>query len=117
MKEYEIINPSDECYLSGDNFEAVAAACLFLGRGQYALREKDGKGEMPLFLFGASHDVWWKENFNRTFDEYMDTKPHLAIAKVFGTFRYSHGRSSMNNIGKAAKQYAKAFRDAGKERV
>lgn len=112
-QEYEVINPSDECYITGGG-EELAAACVFLGRGKYALRAEDGTEGCPLFLFGGFNE-WWTETFGRTFDAYMETKPHEAIAKVLETFRYQGERSSMNNIGKAAQRTADALRIKAKE--
>jgi hypothetical protein len=111
--EYEIINPSDKCYLTGAG-EPLAGAGLFLGRGKYALRGKNGEEGLPLFLFGGIED-WWKATFGRSFDSYMDTKPHAAIADVLDTFRYAGERSSMNDIGKAAKANARALRAKAQE--
>lgn len=111
--EYEIINPSDKCFLTGAG-EPLAAACLFLGRGRYALRDKAGNEGCPLFLFGG-HDVWWQETFGRTFDAYMNTKPYNEIAVVLETFRYDGQRSSLKNIGKAAKTTARSLRAKAKE--
>lgn len=112
--EYEIINPSDECYLTGAG-EPLAAACVILGRGAYALKDKKGDTDAcPLFLLGGVDD-WWKKTFGRTLSEYLDTNPWAAMADVFDTFRYARTRSSMNNIGKAAKEYATAMRKRAKE--
>lgn len=105
----EVINPSDEVYLTGEG-EALAAAGLFLGRGQYGLQDKaTGKEFMPIFMFGGT-DEWWTKTFGRTFSAYMDTKPHEEIAKVLDTLEYAGERSSMTDIGKNAKSNAHALR-------
>lgn len=111
-REWEIINPSDECYISGEG-EALAAAGVVLGRGKYALKAEDGTEALPLFLFGGEKalDEWWRKTYGRSFNDYLDTKPWAAIADVLETFRYAGERSSMNNIGNAAKVYAKSMRD------
>lgn len=108
MKRYEIINPSDECYLSGNDLEAVCAAGLMLGKGKYGINEVDGDEAMPIFLFGG-HDEWWQGKFGHVFADYFVEKNYAAVAAVLKTFRYASTRSSMNNIGKAAKANAKAL--------
>ncbi|MDD5301468.1 MAG: hypothetical protein PHS14_00050 [Elusimicrobia bacterium] len=112
-REWEIINPSDECYITGEG-ESLAAAGLLLGRGNYGLRDKDGHEGLPIFLLGGV-DEWWTKTYGRTFVAYMDTKPYLDIAAVLDTFRYQGERSSMNNIGKTAQRTADTLRIKAKE--
>lgn len=111
--EYEVINPSDKCYLTGAG-EALCAAGIFLGRGRYGLCDKDGNEGLPIFLFGGL-DEWWVKQYGHAFEAYMDTKPYAAIADVLATFRYAGERSSMNDIGAAAKNIVKSLRLKAKE--
>ena len=105
---YEIINPSDKCFVSGDNFEAVCAAVALLGEGRYALESEDTKTTMPFFMFGGL-DEWWVEKFGRKFQAYFDSAKS-DIATVLDTFKYNGERSSMNNIGAYAERLAKRLR-------
>lgn len=104
----EVINPSDECYLTGEG-EALAAAGLFLGEGAYALLDEDGNEVLP-FLPGGIHE-WWLKTYGRTFRAYLETRPHEAIAAVLETFEYARERTSQNNIAARAKSYANALRE------
>ncbi|ENV14705.1 hypothetical protein F965_00051 [Acinetobacter schindleri NIPH 900] len=75
---FEIINPSDECTMQGDNLEVLAVACCLIGSGRYALKGLDTEESVPMFIFGG-HDEWFSEKFGRKFDESMDkvTKDHM----------------------------------------
>lgn len=114
MKKYEIINPSDKCFISGDNAEMVAAAGLFLGNGKYSIVGDDGKRIGIFAPFGLTDDGLnkaWSEEFGRTFEDLLSAEPWDALADVLDTFQYASERSSMNNIGSRAKSLAKSFRD------
>ena len=107
----EIINPSDCCYLSGDDQEALSLACVVLGGGRYALNEVGtGKQITPIFMFGGFEE-WWKKTFGHEPPE-MTAETKLKIADVLDTLEYAGERSSMNNIGARAKEYAEQFREA-----
>ena len=109
--KFEIINPSDKCFIEGD-FLSCALTTVVLSNGKYGLVEVDehdnrienGK-EMPIFLFGG-HDEWFKENFGKAFEECSHVMDYKSCADALNTFRYRHERSSMNNIGKIAKEHA-----------
>lgn len=68
MKTYKLVNPSDAYTLLADDFEVATAACLLLGRGQYALKPEGHDGEgVPIFLFGGAGD-WIVERFKCDLD-------------------------------------------------
>lgn len=120
MTEYEIINPSDVCFIKGTDLEAICAAGVFLGRGLYGLNHAEtGEKLLPMFSFDGpgAMDAWWRERFGSTFDEYMDTWPQLKIAEVLETFRYKVERTSLNNIGKEAKVLAEKLRLRHREKA
>ena len=111
-RRLEIINPSDKCWLFTDDTEAACAGVVFIGGGKYALRDDNDDSVLPLFIMGTEEDInnWWKEKFNRTLQEYMETKPSKQIADALDTFKYAGSRSSMNNIGAAAQAFSKQCR-------
>lgn len=133
---FEIINPSDHYTLESDSHEAACLACCLLGHGRYALRGVDTELECPLFIFGG-HDEWFKGTFGADFEACLErNKPAIADAMesvVIGnrtdylealrliddpdkrkewiaSWNERH-RSSMNNIGGRAVQYAEAIRE------
>jgi len=115
MTECKIINPSDECFMAGDDREALCAAGVFLGRCAYGLKStKDGSEVLPIFITGGWNE-WWLKTFGHKFEDYTDTKPHEKIAKVLDTFRYARERGSINDIGKFAKHCAEGLRRRAKE--
>jgi hypothetical protein len=108
----EIVNPSDGCSISGDNQEALALACILLGSGQYALSGENGEKVCPLMLFGGGPE-WYEKSFGRSIDAGLEAIEQ-EVAAVLETFKYHDGRSSMNNIGKRAKEIAKKLRAKSK---
>lgn len=114
MRKFEIINPSDKCFLFGDNLLAVSVACLFLGEGRYALREMGGDFEMPIFLFGG-HDEWLQKEFGTTVESYLISGRDDDLAAALESFQYDGARSSMNNIGARAKSMAESIRAKQKQ--
>lgn len=104
--EYEIANPSDMCFVSHDEPAVVAATVTLLGNGMYPC------GKLPtLYMFGGDPDTQFKEQFGVTLKEMVEDKEYCRkIADCFDSFRYASERSSMNNIGERAKQFAGAFK-------
>lgn len=113
--KYEIINPSDKCFITCDN-EKVAKFCvILLGNGMYGLRQENGETVDGCFrLFDT------EENLNADFDGSFEQfgKDHAQeIANCFKTFEYASDRTSLNNIGALAARLTKNFeRIAGGER-
>jgi len=137
-KTFEIINPSDECYLIGE-FAPVSVATILLGRGAYGAECIDNEElKMPLFLLADMDDVdkWFVGQFGTNFDDtlqqykadvvdvlesfvYGDIGNYqLALAHIpdegkadfRGAWRDKY-RSSMNNIGANADWWAKKLRE------
>lgn len=136
---YEIINPSDKYTIKGD-LKTTALATVMLGRGAYGLHTQKGETAMPIFLFGDP-DTWFIEQFGQTLQQVSDTTDDSILADVFdsvliGGFKERHTyelglsliegeekreqwwsawhearRSSMNDIGGAAHNYAKKLRE------
>lgn len=132
----EIINPSDAYTIDATDKAAACAATLILGCGKYGLRGEQGEDVMGIFLFGG-HDEFWKKEFGGTVAEYLTAhKPEVRRALesvVIGTFsdrRFffetiealtqdqrqkwvekwnDRKRSSMNDIGGRARNYAEAL--------
>jgi hypothetical protein len=106
---YELVNPSDHIIIDHDDFEAVAAAALIIGKGKYGIKDEKGETAMPIFLFGGTEE-WVKETFNKTLEELiMMDLPRLAAA--LEKFHAPHP-TSLNNIVGYAHSYAKKVREA-----
>jgi hypothetical protein len=103
MQKYEIINPSDLCYVTGE-FLPVSAAVALLGNAKYGAESADGKNKMPIFILGGFSE-WFLDTFKTSFTDYFDTHKQ-EIIDVLKTFEYAGERSSMNDIGKYAKRLA-----------
>lgn len=119
-RKYEIINPSDKCYITAEKATACMAA-LYLGKGKYGLSDAEtGEDVLPIFLFGSDKalDQWAVDNYGELFGEFakkQNANP-AKLAEAFESFKYPHERSSMNNIGAYAASLAKHFRaEATKE--
>lgn len=132
----EIINPSDSYTLRTDDFLCGAVAVAILGEGYYGLRNLDTQESSPV-LFGW--DEWLKEQDILDLSEYIrqneerlaDVLDSIIIGdktdreeieaalkfipaserKEFLEKRHDHRRSSMNDIGRAARDLAKVLRD------
>lgn len=104
MSKYEIINPSDKCFIYADDVRLAKIACLYLGNGFYGLRDENGEAIMHPFD-DVETATEMKESEIKTFID--DNK--IALAKVFRSFEYEGERTSLNNIGKTAEQYAVAL--------
>ena len=102
VQRYEIINPSDLCYVSGE-FLPVSAAVALLGNAQYGAEStEDCTNKMPIFIFGGFSE-WFLDTFKISFSDYFDAHKQ-EIVDVLKTFEYDGERSSMNDIGKYAKR-------------
>jgi hypothetical protein len=109
--KFEISNPSDKAFVESDNFETACLAICILGGGHYGLKQVDGDKRMPIFILGGC-DEFFKETFNKSFEESINSANKSELAKVLETVSLAGERSSMNNIVKSAGQYAKALREA-----
>jgi len=116
--KYEIINPSDECFLSSDDPKVVAACIGIVGGGAYGCKGEDGSSLPTMFLFGGDVNVTWKDYFGVTFDEFMKTENVYGLmADCFDTFYYPSERSSLNNIGAACKSMGEQCRKIAESKV
>lgn len=98
--KFEIINPSDKCFMIAEDLMVAAIAVSLLSEGKYALEGVDNDKEVPLFLFGG-HDEWFKNQFDLSFEEAMlvvvsEKKPQLISA--LESIEYESERGSLNNI-------------------
>lgn len=113
---YEIINPSDKCFLRADSDIVASAATIILGNGAYGLRDERDRSLPCMFLFGGDPDAAWKDRFGITFSEYIGKPESLsAMADCLATFRYAGERSSLNNIGAAAAALEKRLRNRAEQ--
>jgi hypothetical protein len=110
MKEYEISNPSDKCFITGEPL-IVSLCVTILGNGHYPC------DDLPtFFLFGGDPEKSFMEKFNIGFEENFKNPDTLdKMGDCFDSFRYASERSSMNNIGKRAEQNSKAVKARAKQ--
>jgi hypothetical protein len=109
--KYEIVNPSDQCFLSSDDPKVVAACVAIMSEGAYGCKGEDGSSLPTMFIFGGDVNATWKDYFGITFDEFMKTdNVYGLMADCFDTFYYSSERSSLNDIGAACKSMGKRCR-------
>src|SRR5437773_974725 len=66
MSLYNIVNMSDPYTIEAVSLDVAFVACLFLGSGQYAFEQLDGKEGVPLFIFGGTEE-WCREHLNEGF--------------------------------------------------
>lgn len=113
--KFNVINPSDPYTMEADDLEIAAVAVSILGNGKYPLEGlDDARGQdVPPFLFGG-HDEWFTEKFGGTYEQIAEraiTTRADALARAFESVTLqSERRSSMNNIGGRAAEYARAVR-------
>ncbi len=134
----EIINPSDPYTLRCDDFMVAAVAILILGRGKMGLKELGGEERQSPVLFGWEE---WLESFGVSLDEYVPLH-YEQMAAIFDTVligsdrkqaedtaaiiqpdkledwllgRHDSERSSLSDIGGAARQYAEFWRENAEE--
>lgn len=100
--KYEIINPSDKCFISSDNERVAKFCCLLLGNGMYGLKNaQTGEDVFGIHLFNFSEEEIIEE-FGEPLQEFL-YHYKVLIADCFLSFAYESERTSVNNIGEAAK--------------
>lgn len=102
--KYEIINPSDKCFIEAESDTVAALVGNALGNGYYGVRDENGKAVLHIMQSVS-------EAVNMTEDElsaFIDSH-HREIRKAFESFRYASERTSLNNIEARAQAYARAF--------
>ena len=106
--KYEIINPSDKCYISSENEKVAKYSCLLIGNGKYGLKNVEtGESVLSIYLFGISKGeilIEFGEPLEDFFEHYKK-----EIAECMNTFEYARERTSLNNIGATAKFFYKAI--------
>ena len=81
--KYEIINPSDKCFITAHDERLAKIACAVLGQGWYGLRYQDGDTVMyPLQPLDEALGVGEDE-----IKEIID-RNRGALADVFSSFEY-----------------------------
>lgn len=104
MVKYEIINPSDKCYISSGNEKVAKFCCLLLGEGKYGLENAEtGADVLPIYLFGISEQVIIEE-FGESLADFLKHNKK-DIIECLDTFEYASERTSLNNIGARAKLF------------
>lgn len=129
----EIVNPSDPYTIEHDDPIVIAAAVCLLGEGHYAARDKEGTQVCPLFVFGG-FEKWWASKGVGEFGAWIEAnRPPLTKAFASVTIgsirdaeevksalagmsetdglewlakRHDARRSSLNDIGGRARQFA-----------
>lgn len=106
--KYEIINPSDKCYISSENERVAKYSCLLIGNGKYGLKKAETQESvLSIYLFGISDEEALAE-FGEPFEEFFEHYKK-EIAECINTFEYAGERTSLNNIGLTAKHLYKAI--------
>lgn len=102
--KFEIINPSDKCFMEADDFKTACVCNVILGEGYYGLQEVDGINTMPPIKFATG---WFLDTFKQNImDAIKELKPEDAI-KVFSSVRLAYEEpSSLNDIVGRAKALA-----------
>ncbi|MGQ3051056.1 MAG: hypothetical protein ACT6S0_04665 [Roseateles sp.] len=118
--KFNLINPSDAYHFEADDLEIAAVMVCVLGAGKYGADPlgADRANGVPVFIFGG-HDAWFTERFGRSFEgtveHCLETRAD-ALARAFDSVTLTNGRrSSLNNIGANAREYAKAVRSKAAE--
>lgn len=106
--EYEILNPSDRCYITTDDDRIACVVGLPLGNGRYGMRHADGRMVLPI-LFNSWHS-WFSYKFGEDMQPFMLANA-AKVANALSTFRYAGERSSLNDIGRLAAANAQWLRE------
>ena len=109
--KYEIINPSDECFIYADDERLAKIACAILGNGWYGLvNEENGETVLPV-LEDLKSSVGMNDDELKKF--IADNR--MELANVFLSFVYPHERTSCNDIGGRAKYIGDQLMKKAKE--
>jgi hypothetical protein len=66
---FEFINPSDKYHFEATDLEIGAGVTVILGEGKAAAQCVDDENiKVPFFMFGNTHDAWFKEKFGFDFE-------------------------------------------------
>ena len=97
MVIYEVMQPSDKCFIEGTDFKTVCIATILLGEGKYGLRRADGQPDssMPPIIFAKG---WFLERFGQKIEDAIKIIDKKALIDVLKTVRLEGDRSSLNDI-------------------
>lgn len=98
---YEIINPSDQCYISAADPLAAKVSIMLLSRGAYALTDKDGETVLPMVRF-SGYKEWLDSEGISNLQGYVD-KHYGDMAKALRTVTYG----SLAEVKKQQEEIAK----------
>lgn len=115
---FNLINPSDPYTFEAPDLITAAVSVCLLGSGKYpadALGDDADKGNnVPAFLFGG-HDEWFQARFGGTFEavtERMLKEQPAALVACLESVKLGRAeRSSLNDIGSRAREFASAIRE------
>lgn len=108
--KYEIINPSDKCFISSDNERVAKFCCLLLGNGMYGLENAEtGEDVFSIYIFGMSEKATLEE-FGEPLEDFLQNH-RLEIAECFKSFEYAGERTSLNNIGERARIFYEKLKE------
>jgi len=105
--KYEVVNPSDCCYVYSDDPRIAAVAVAVASRGKYGLRSESGESVLPILIFSDLGE--WLAGIGIDPDGLSDFIDENAttIAEVLCSVTYRDGyRTSSNNISRAFEECA-----------
>ena len=109
---FEIINPSDKCYIEGDDFKTVCIATILLSEGGFGLQEVDGERTMPPLIFAES---WFVDTFGQDFGTAINEASKSELASILSTVSLVEECTSLNDIVGKAKYYAEQLMNTSTE--
>ena len=110
METYSISNPSDPYTLQAPTLKIASMAVVILGGGMYGLW-KDGETVLGI----PQTPEWLKATFG-DHTKFIDENIEELIAALDSVKFDGEKRSSLNNIGASAKEFAKQLRERKKAR-
>lgn len=107
LRKYEVINPSDCCYLYAGDPRIASVAVAIASGGRYGLKDCES-GETVLYILIFSDVGKWLAGIGLDPDSLYDyiEKNATEIAKVLCSVTYRDDRSSMNNIQERFRGFA-----------
>ena len=106
--KYEIINPSDKCFITSDDEQVAKFCTIILGNGMYHLKREDGGQVGGTFLLYSDEGAL-DADFGGSFDKFGNDRAK-EIAACFRTFEYAGEPTSMTDIGAQARRFAEVYK-------
>ena len=100
MAKYEIINPSDKCFIYAEDVRLAKIACKLLS-GFYGLVDENGEA-----VIGVFDGLDTSLGMNLAEAKHLIDCNRKALAQVFRSFEYEGERTSLNNIVEKAEKLA-----------